>query len=219
LEGQYQKLNNTLDLRTRIVIIEDNEAVKDGYALILGSNSKYNVVSTYLTAEGAIKNLRKDKPYIIFTALDLPGMDGITGIKKIKKLNPKTKIIVITVHENSSMIFDALVAGANGYITKSSNHIQLLQAVDEIMNDGAPLSPHVAKIIVGSFQRNADTPLSNRETEILSLLSTGKTYKIAADELYIGMETVKSHVKNIYSKLHANTKSQALEIARRDNLI
>ena len=81
------------------------------------------------------------------------------------------------------------------------------------------MSPHVAKMVVGSFQRSNDTPLSNRETEILSLLSTGKTYKIAADELHIGMETVKSHVKNIYSKLHANTKSEALEIARRDNLI
>lgn len=208
-----------LDFRTRIVIIEDNEAVKDGYALILGSNAEYNVVNTYTNAEGAIKNLRKDNPDVIFTDLDLPGMDGITGIKKIKKLDPKTKIIVITVHEDSNMVFDALVAGASGYITKSSNHIELLQAVEQIMNDGAPMSPHVAKMVVGSFQRSNDTPLSNRETEILSLLSTGKTYKIAADELHIGMETVKSHVKNIYSKLHANTKSEALEIARRDNLI
>ncbi|MCB0504182.1 MAG: response regulator transcription factor [Cyclobacteriaceae bacterium] len=208
-----------LDFRTRIVIIEDNEAVKDGYALILSSNSGYNVVGTYTTAEEALKNLRKDNPDVIFTDLDLPGMDGITGIRKIKKLDPKIKIIVITVYEDSTMVFDALVAGASGYITKSSNHVELLQAVDQIMHDGAPMSPKIAKMVVSSFQRSTDTPLSNRETEILSLLATGKTYKIAADELNIGIETVKSHVKNIYSKLHANSKSEALEIARRDNLI
>lgn len=213
------KLNSMIDFRTRIVIIDDNEAIKDGYALILGSNREYNVVNTYTTAEEALKNLRRDNPDIVLIDLDLPGMDGTTGIKKIKSQDPKTKIVVITVHEESDVVFSALMAGASGYITKSSNHVELLQAVEQLLNDGAPLSPQVAKMVVCSFQRSSQTPLTNRETEILSLLSTGKTYKIAANELHIGMETVKSHVKNIYSKLHATTKSEALDIARRDNLI
>ena len=208
-----------IDFRTRIVIIEDNEAVKDGYALILNSHKDYHVVNTYTTAEEAIKNLRKDFPDIIFTDLDLPGMNGITGIGKIRKLDPRVQIIVITVYEDSNMVFDALCAGATGYITKSSNHIELLEAVEQIINKGAPMSPKIAKLVVSSFQRSPNSPLSNRETEILSLLATGKTYKITADELHIGMETVKSHVKNIYSKLHATSKSEAIEIAKRESLI
>lgn len=208
-----------IDFRTRIVIIEDNEAVKDGYALILNSHQDYHVVNTYTTAEEAIKNLRRDYPDIIFTDLDLPGMNGITGIGKIRKLDPKVQIIVITVYEDSNMVFDALCAGAMGYITKSSNHIELLEAVESIINKGAPMSPKIAKMVVSSFQRSPNSPLSNRETEILSLLATGKTYKITADELHIGMETVKSHVKNIYSKLHASSKSEAIEIAKRESLI
>lgn len=208
-----------IDFRTRIVIIEDNEAVKDGYALILNSHKDYHVVNTYTTAEDAIKNLRRDYPDIIFTDLDLPGMNGIQGIGKIRKMDPKVQIIVITVFEDSNMVFDALCAGATGYITKSSNHIELLEAVEQITNNGAPMSPKIAKMVVSSFQRSPNSPLSARETEILSLLATGKTYKIAADELHIGMETVKSHVKNIYSKLHASSKSEAIEIAKRESLI
>jgi DNA-binding NarL/FixJ family response regulator len=208
-----------IDFRTRIVIIEDNEAVKDGYELILNSHQDYHVVNTYTTAEEAIKNLRRDYPDIIFTDLDLPGMNGITGIGKIRKLDPKVQIIVITVYEDSNMVFDALCAGAMGYITKSSNHIELLEAVESIINKGAPMSPKIAKMVVSSFQRSPNSPLSNRETEILSLLATGKTYKITANELHIGMETVKSHVKNIYSKLHASSKSEAIEIAKRESLI
>ena len=208
-----------IDFRTRIVIIEDNEAVKEGYALILNSHQDYHVVNTYTTAEEAIKNLRRDYPDIIFTDLDLPGMNGIQGIAKIRKLDPKVQIIVITVYEDSNMVFDALCAGATGYITKSSNHIELLEAVEQIINKGAPMSPKIAKLVVSSFQRSPNSPLSNRETEILSLLATGKTYKITADELHIGMETVKSHVKNIYSKLHATSKSEAIEIAKRESLI
>ena len=208
-----------IDFRTRIVIIEDNEAVKEGYALILNSHKDYHVVNTYTTAEDAIKNLRRDYPDIIFTDLDLPGMNGIAGIAKIRKLDPKVQIIVITVYEDSNMVFDALCAGAMGYITKSSNHVELLEAVEQIINKGAPMSPKIAKMVVSSFQRSPNSPLSNRETEILSLLATGKTYKITADELHIGVETVKSHVKNIYSKLHATSKSEAIEIAKRESLI
>ena len=112
-------------------------------------------------------------------------MNGIAGIAKIRKLDPKVQIIVITVYEDSNMVFDALCAGAMGYITKSSNHVELLEAVEQIINKGAPMSPKIAKMVVSSFQRSPNSPLSNRETEILSLLATGKTYKITADELHI----------------------------------
>jgi DNA-binding NarL/FixJ family response regulator len=151
--------------------------------------------------------------------IELPGMDGLSAIKKIRKLDPKVHIIVVTFKDDMQTIFEAFSAGTSGYLTKGSNHLELLQAVDEILNNGAPMSSKIAKMVVSSFQRSLDTPLSNRETEILSSLATGKTYKITANNLHIGMETVKSHVKNIYTKLHVSTKSEAIDIARKQSLI
>lgn len=208
-----------MDFRPRIVVIEANDALREGYSLILGSNKEYHVVNTYSHAEDALKHLRKDYPDVIFMDIELPGIDGISAIKKIRKIDPKVHIIVVTYNEDMQSIFEAFSAGTSGYITKGSNHIELLQAVEEILNNGAPMSPKIAKIVVSSFQRSPDSPLSNRETEILSSLATGKTYKITADNLHIGMETVKSHVKNIYTKLDVCTKSEAIELARRQSLI
>ena len=208
-----------MDFRPRIVVIEESEALRRGYGLILGSNKEYHVVNTYAYAEDAIKQIRKDYPDVIFMDVELPGMDGLSAIKKIRKLDPKVHIIVVTFKDDMQTIFEAFSAGTSGYLTKGSNHLELLQAVDEILNNGAPMSSKIAKMVVSSFQRSPDTPLSNRETEILSSLATGKTYKITANNLHIGMETVKSHVKNIYSKLHVSTKSEAIDIARRQSLI
>jgi len=209
-----------MEFKTRIVIVEDNKAVKDGYELIINANSKYAVVKTYLRAEDAIRHLRRDRPDIMFMDLDLPGMDGITGIRKIRKIEPRVQIIVITVFEDSTMVFDALCAGAAGYIIKSANHRELIEAIEEINErGGAPMSPQIARMVVGSFQRNPNSPLSPRETEILASLASGKTYKDTAEELNIGMETVKSHVKNIYGKLHASCKTEAIKIAKEHSLI
>jgi len=208
-----------MDFRPRIVVIEPNDAIREGYLLILGSNKEYHVVNTYSNAGDAIKHIRKDYPDVLFMDVELPDSDGITAIKKIRKLDPKVHIIVVTYNEDMQMIFECFSGGCSGYITKGSNHIELLQAVDEILNNGAPMSPKIAKMVVSSFQRSPDSPLSNRETEILSSLATGKTYKITANNLHIGMETVKSHVKNIYTKLDVCTKSEAIDIARRQSLI
>jgi len=211
--------SRVMDFRPRIVVIEANDALRDGYSLILGSNREYHVVNTYAFAEDAIRYLKRDYADVIFIDIELPGIDGLTAIKKIRKLNAKVHIIVLTYNEDLKSIFEAFSSGTSGYITKGSNHLELLQAVEEIFNNGAPMSPKIAKIVVSSFQRSPNSPLSNRETEILSSLATGKTYKITANNLHIGMETVKSHVKNIYSKLDVNTKSEAIDLARRQSLI
>ncbi len=210
---------NTLDPRTRIVIIEDNEPIKEGYALILNSNANYSVVNTYTKAERAIRNINKDNPEIVFMDLNLPGMDGITAISEIMKLKPSVKVIVITVHEETEMVFDALCAGAIGYITKSANPTELLEAVDQVLQDGAPMSTRIANMVVKSFQKNYNTPLSKRETEVLSMLASGATYQTISEGLEIGLETVKTHVKNIYAKLQVRNKTDALKLAKKERLI
>lgn len=206
-----------IDFRPRIVIIEPVEEIRHGYSLILSSNNKYNVIRSCATADEAIVNIRKDYPDIIIT--DIDEVKGIDAISKIKRMDRKIHILVNSSIDNNKVIFAALAAGAAGFIIKGSRHTELFNAVDEILNNGAPMSPKVARIVVSSFKLNPNTPLSRRETEILQLLARGKTYKIAANELSIGIETVKSHVKSIYVKLQATTKSEAIDIARKNSLI
>lgn len=205
--------------RSRIVIVEDNDVVREGFALIINSISNYYVVNTYDNAEEALKNLRKDKPEIVLMDLELPGMSGIEAIAAIKKLNPSVEILVNTIYENSELVFQALCAGASGYITKNTNHTELLNAIREVIQGGAPMTSNIAKMVVRSFQKNPHSPISARETEVLELLSKGKSYSMIAKDLFITKETAKSHIKNIYAKLQVNSKSEAIAKATRDKLI
>lgn len=204
---------------TRIVIVEDNEVVKDGFSLLLNSIEEYDVVNSYVKCEDAIKNLKNDQSDIILMDLELPGMHGIEGIQRIKKEIPDLNIIVITVHEDSKLVFQALCAGASGYITKTANYSSLLEAINEIKAGGAPMSSRIARMVVESFQKNQDSPLTRRETEVLELLSKGKSYSIISEELFIHKETVKSHIKNIYFKLQVHSKAEAIEKALKEKLI
>jgi len=206
-------------IKPRITLIENDEALRKGFSIILASNKDFNVVNTYSNAEEAIKGFKRDFPDIVFTDLELSGEDAIATIKKFKKLDPHVHIVALTNNEDINSIFEAFAAGTSGYLLKGGNHLELLDAVNEIIKNGAPMSPKIAKLVVSSFQRSLNSPLSKRETEILSSLAMGKTYKITADSLHIGMETVKSHVKNIYSKLDVTTKSEAIELARMRSLI
>ncbi|MEN7549362.1 response regulator transcription factor [Rapidithrix thailandica] len=204
---------------TKIVIIEDNEVVKDGFTLLINNIQGYEVVNAYICCEDAIKNLGKDQPDIVLTDLELPGINGIQGIQKIKQLNPDITIVVITVHEQSEMVFDALCAGASGYITKDTGYAELLEAIEEVKRGGAPMSRNIARMVVSSFQRNHSSPLTSRETEVLELLAKGKSYTIIASQLSIHKETVKSHIKNIYFKLQVNSKADAIEKALKNKFI
>jgi DNA-binding NarL/FixJ family response regulator len=206
-------------MKNRIEIVEDNDVVRDGLQLLINSMSDHTVVGAYDSCEKAIKNINRDQPEVILMDLDLPGMNGIEGIQRIKKTHPDVNIIVLTVHEDSEMVFEALCAGASGYITKNANHSRLLDAIDEVQTGGAPMSSKIAKMVVDSFQKNHNSPLTTRETEVLVQLAKGKSYSIIADELFIHKETVKSHIKNIYFKLQVNSKAEALEIARKNKLI
>ena len=187
--------------------------------MLIDSTTNYQVVSAYSNCEDAIKNILPDNPDIILMDIELPGMSGIEGIKIIKKQLPETNIIMITVHENGELVFDALCAGACGYITKTSNYSKLLEGIEEALSGGAPMSSNIARMVVESFQKNSNSPLTKRETQVLELLSKGKSYSVIADELFIHKETVKSHIKNIYYKLQVNSKADAIEKALKEKFI
>jgi len=181
--------------------------------------NNYEVAETFSSCEDAIKKAVKLDPDVILMDIELPGMNGIEGTKKLKAMLPNTDIIVITIHENSDLVFQALCAGASGYMTKNTDHSKLLDAIDEVIRGGAPMSTNIARMVVESFQLNQDSPLSERETQVLELLSKGKSYTVIANELFIHKETVKSHIKNIYFKLQVHSKAEAIEKAQKNKFI
>lgn len=202
-----------------VLIIEDDAEIRNSFALIVNSSQKFSVVNSYSNCEDAIKHLAHDKPDYVFMDIELPGMNGIQGTKIIKDKYPSAEIVMVTVYEDNELVFEALKAGASGYITKSSNHLELLSALEEISRGGAPMSSKIARLVIDNFHINPNSPLTKRETEILQLISEGKTYTQISEELFISKETAKTHIKNIYSKLQVNSKSQALARAAQDKLI
>jgi DNA-binding NarL/FixJ family response regulator len=205
--------------KKRVVIIEDDVEIRNSYELIVNSSPKFFVLNTYDNCEGAIKQIHNDRPDIVLMDVELSGMSGIAGTKVIKDKIPHAEIIIISVYDNSEMVFEALRSGASGYITKSSNYIELLAALDEITKGGAPMSTKIARLVIDTFHINPNSPLSKRETQILQLISEGKTYTQISEELFISKDTAKSHIRNIYSKLQVNNKSEALAKATSDKLI
>jgi DNA-binding NarL/FixJ family response regulator len=208
-----------LPFKKRVMIVEDDQEIRNSFNLIVNSSQKFMVVSAYGSCEDAIDNLNRDKPEIVLMDIELPGINGIHGTKVIKDKSPHTDIIMVTVYEDSELVFEALKAGASGYITKSANYMELLSALEEIMKGGAPMSSRIARMVIDNFHVNPNSPLTKRETEILQLISEGKTYTQISEELFISKETAKTHIKNIYSKLQVNSKSEAIAKANLEKLI
>ena len=211
--------NYNHDYIRRIVIVEDNDDLRGAYEMIIRGLEEYSVVAAYSNCEDALKRLVKDNPDLIMMDLSLPGMSGLDGITKIKRKMPSVKVIVLTVHDDSESVFKAFCAGAIGYITKDSNHTQLISALESVFTGGAPMSPKIAVMIINSFHKNPKSPLTERETDVLKSLAQGKTYDYIAKELGISKDTVKTHIKHIYEKLHVSNKSDAVIKAREDRLV
>jgi DNA-binding NarL/FixJ family response regulator len=203
----------------RITIVEDDSIIRNAFVTLIQQDKKYIVVNAYSDAETAIKNLKTDEPDICLMDIELPGMNGIVAISKIKAILPKTQVVVVTVYESDELVFKALCEGASGYLTKNMPLTKLLDSLQELENGGAPMSTNIARMVVSSFHRNRQSPLSNRELEVLELLSSGKSYSTIADQLFVDKETVKSHIKNIYLKLEVHSKAEAIEKAKKSKYI
>lgn len=205
--------------KKRVMIVEDDQEIRNSFTLIVNSSQRFVVVGAYGNCEDAINNLGKEKPEIVLMDIELPGMNGIKGTHIIKEKSPSTEVVMVTVYEDSELVFEALKAGASGYITKSANYMELLSALEEIIRGGAPMSSRIARMVIDNYHINPNSPLTKRETTILQLISEGKTYTQISEELFISKETAKTHIKNIYSKLQVNSKSEAIAKANVDKLI
>lgn len=203
----------------RIVIIEDDETIRDSYAYLINEAEGYTVVNTYSSAENALKGIKADDPHIVLLDVELPGISGLDAIPKIKALVEDVYIIMLTVYDHQQTVFDALGKGAAGYLTKSVAPSKIIEALGEVMDGGGPMSANIARMVVHSFQRSQESPLTRRETEILEQIADGKTRSRIASEMFIDLETVKSHLKNIYSKLDVHSRADAIKTARQNKYI
>lgn len=203
----------------KVVIIEDDETIRKGFTYLINASQNYKVVNAYQNIENALPNLVADEPHVILLDIELPGIKGIDAIPKIKLLLPKIHILMLTVYENEDNVFNALTKGAAGYLVKSDSTEKIMDAIQEVVNGGAPMSMNVAKIVIRSFHKNQNSPLTKRETEILEQVANGKSRSKIAKEMFIDLETVKSHIKHIYLKLNVHSREDAIKEAKNNKYI
>jgi DNA-binding NarL/FixJ family response regulator len=198
-----------------ISIVEDSEKFRTTLARVLDRAEGFQCVSQYGSAEEALKGLPQDKPDVVLMDINLPGMNGVECVRQLKQVLPGTQVMMLTVYEDTENIFAALAAGAAGYMLKRTPQAQLLEAIHEVNRGGSPMTTHIARKVVSSFQRTASTAnptenLSQREQEVLDLLSQGLIYKEIAEKLGISYETVHTYIRRIYEKLQVRTRTEAV---------
>lgn len=203
----------------RIVLIEDDDILRMGYESLLSDVADFTVVNAYASYDLAKKQLISDNPDVILLDIQMPGTNGLQALPFIKKALPQAHIIILTVFDSPELVFEALTMGAGGYLTKNSGAAKIIDAVKEVSTGGGAMSTNVARIVMHSFQKNLDSPLTKRETEILERIANGLTKSQIANDLFIDQETVRSHVKNIYIKLDVNSKSDAIKTAKEKRFI
>jgi len=199
----------------RVSIVEDNEQLRGTLARMLNRSDGFQCVSQYGTAEAALEGLPTDTPGVVLMDINLPGINGVECVRRLKQAAPEISAVMLTAYEDTENIFNALAAGANGYLLKRAPRAELLEAIREVHRGGSPMTTHIARKVVQSFQKTGPTPppgqvLSAREQEVLDFLSQGFLYKEIAERMGISYETVHTYIRRIYEKLQVRTRTEAV---------
>jgi len=208
----------------RVAIIEDQREVREGLAVLINGTPGFRCAASFRSMEEALRLIGHELPDVILTDIGLPGMSGTEGIRILKERYPDLPIVALTIYDDEEEIFNALCAGASGYLLKDTQPARLLECLREVHSGGAPMSPEVARRVVRLFRKfrppeKASHNLTPQETELLKLLVEGHNYKTAAAELGISIHTVSFHLRNIYEKLQVHSKSEAVAKALRERLV
>lgn len=210
----------------KVAIVEDNNVIREGLSALISGTDGYKSVGVYNTCEKFLSDLDTISVDVVLMDIGLPGLSGIDGIREAKAQRPDINFLMLTVYEESNVVFEALCAGACGYLVKKTPPIRLLEAIKDVYEGGSPMSSHIARKVITLFQRKPpeeneknDSGLSVREKEVLTLLADGNNYQEIADSLFISIDTVRHHIRNIYKKLHVHSQSQAVAKAIRKGLI
>lgn len=210
----------------KVVIIEDNATIRDGLAALINGTEGYLCVGAFNSCEKFFDSLPKLEIDVTLMDIALPGMNGIEGVKKLKELRPEISTLMLTIYEDNKVVFDALCAGACGYLVKKTPPSRLLEAIKEVSEGGSPMSSHIARQVISLFQQtqsqnqpDKESELSDREKDVLNNLADGNNYQEIAEKMFISVDTVRHHIRNIYKKLHVHSQSQAVAKAIRKGLI
>jgi DNA-binding NarL/FixJ family response regulator len=209
----------------KVVVVEDNNTIREGLKILIDGTDDYTCVGAFVKCDDMLKVIESLNPDVLLMDIGLPGMNGIEGIKRVKEILPDLTILVLTIYEENDLIFEALCAGASGYLVKKTPPSRLIEAISEAYRGGAPMTSHIARKVIDYFQQKKTTSadsqniLTSREKEILSGLVDGNSFKAIADSHFISIETVRFHFRNIYKKLHVHSKSEAVAKAIKEGLV
>jgi len=219
-----EKMSETKTTPIKTAIIEDQDDIREGLASLIGFTDGFKCTGSYQSMEEALDRIKMNVPDVVLSDIGLPGMDGIQGIKILKEKYPQMLILMITVYDDDERIFDALCAGANGYLLKRTPPMRLLESLREAVDGGSPMSPEVASKVIRLFREirppeTVDYDLTPHELRLLKLLVDGHNYNTAAKEMKHSVNTVKFYIKRIYEKLQVHSKSEAVAKALKERLL
>lgn len=208
----------------KVMLYEDNPQLREGLTMLIDGSDGFTVLASYKNCDNVTDEVDAWKPDVILMDIDMPGTNGIEGLKKIRAKNSDVKILMLTVFDDNKNVFEAIRSGANGYVLKKTPPAKLLEYIEEAASGGAPMTASIATQVLKMFSQvntsqNEDYNLSDREKQVLQLLVDGYSYKMIASEMFISIDTVRSHIKKIYEKLHVNSKSEAVAKAFKDRLL
>jgi DNA-binding NarL/FixJ family response regulator len=198
-----------------VSLVEDDRRIRESLAILINGGEKIRCISAHPTAEDALSQIVLKQPDVVLMDINLPKMSGIECVRELKARMPKLQVLMLTMYEDDEQVFQSLMAGASGYLVKRTSPAEILEAIEEVYSGASPMSGKIARTVVEYFQKQraaspAQEQLSGREREILDLLVKGYRYKEIAGALSIGFETVRSHLKNIYDKLHVHSRTEAV---------
>lgn len=207
-----------------ILIYEDNPQLREGLTMLINGSDGFNVLAAYKNCENVVDEVEAFKPDVVLMDIDMPIVNGIEGLKKIRAVNSDVKVLMLTVFDDNKNVFQAISNGANGYVLKKTPPAKLLEYIAEAQTGGAPMTASIATQVLKMFssmnnEKGEDYNLSDREKQVLQLLVDGFSYKMIAAEMFIAIDTVRSHIKKIYEKLHVNSKSEAVAKAFKDKIV
>lgn len=207
----------------KVIIVEDNKIIRSSLNALINGTPDFTCIGDFNSCESLFNKIDILEPDVILMDINLPGISGIEGIKIIKVKMPKVNIIVLTIYEESNLIYDAILAGASGYLVKGTSPAKLLESIQEAYQDGAPMNTHIAKkiltLIKNHNKKGNDIDLTEREIDILKSMGEGKTYQEIADLQFLSKNTIRYHIKNIYKKLHVHTQTAAVSEAIKKGII